>query len=173
MAVHNKRGKNVLHHLNFQLHVQSSHKVRRRISLFTTDRKEAFTRLLEFYVLLQFYTRKYFSKEKSSFHFQAKFEKTATLMRHHHRPHDLNRHSLSVLLDPSRPPTSVDSISGTSMDQTMIGMSEPITFDDDPIFVPHYEKVSIILRITCIQMPNIPQRIFQNNECCKAHSNRR
>ena len=64
-------------------------------------------------------------------------------MRHHHRPHDLNRHSLSVLLDPSRPPTSVDSISGTSMDQTMIGMSEPITFDDDPIFVPHYEKVGI------------------------------
>ena len=74
-------------------------------------------------------------------------------MRHHHRPHDLNRHSLSVLLDPSRPPTSVDSISGTSMDQTMIGMSEPITFDDDPIFVPHYEKVSSYDSIKYVYVP--------------------
>ena len=63
-------------------------------------------------------------------------------MRHHHRPHqDINRHSLSILLDPSRPPTSVDSISGTSVDQPMMGMNEPMTLDDDPIFVPHYEKV--------------------------------
>ena len=67
-------------------------------------------------------------------------------MRHHHRPHqDINRHSLSILLDPSRPPTSVDSISGTSMDQAMIGLNEPaIVLDDDPIFVPHYEKVNYI-----------------------------
>ena len=63
-------------------------------------------------------------------------------MRHHHRPHqDINRHSLSILLDPSRPPTSVDSISGTSVDQPMIGMNEPMKLDDDLIFVPHYEKV--------------------------------
>ena len=39
------------------------------------------------------------------------------------------------------------------MDQTMIGMSEPITFDDDPIFVPHYEKVSSYDSIKYLYLP--------------------
>ena len=32
------------------------------------------------------------------------------------------------------------------MDQAMIGLNEPaIVLDDDPIFVPHYEKVNYII----------------------------
>ena len=81
---------------------------------------------------------------------QNKFEKTATLMRHHHhRSHGdyYRRQNLALLLDPfNNSGNSVSSASNPNyFDQHTFGLHEGILDSDEPIFVPHREKVSRIL----------------------------
>ena len=66
-----------------------------------------------------------------------KFEKTATLMRHHHNSY--KRHNLAIILDPFSP-------TGNSQNNTANFMDD----QEEPIFVPHHEKVSlsVIYRIS-------------------------
>ena len=82
--------------------------------------------------------------------FQSKFEKTATLMRHHHRSHDFKRQNLAIILDPFNtgcppPASSVSSASNPNYidHQNMNGLNDAIAASqDEPIFVPHHEKVN-------------------------------
>ena len=82
-------------------------------------------------------------------YFQSKFEKTATLMRHHHRSHDFKRQNLAIILDPFNtgcpPASSVSSASNPNYidHQNMNGLNDAIAANqDEPIFVPHHEKVN-------------------------------
>ena len=60
-----------------------------------------------------------------------KFEKTATLMRHHHNSY--KRHNLAIILDPFSP-------SGNSVQNNTANFMDD---QEEPIFVPHHEKVGV------------------------------
>lgn len=79
---------------------------------------------------------------------QNKFEKTATLMRHHHRSHDLKRQNLALLLDPFTHQSAVSSASNPNYIDHLSsggGLNDHHGLDrqEEPIFVPHREKVSL------------------------------
>jgi len=77
---------------------------------------------------------------------QNKFEKTATLMRHHHRQtQSFNRQNLALLLDPfSNGAVSSASNPNYIDHQNMLGLNEAAIADqEEPIFVPHREKVEL------------------------------
>lgn len=78
---------------------------------------------------------------------QNKFEKTATLMRHHQRQStNFNRQNLALLLDPYNN-AGVSSASNPNYidHQNMLGLNEATMVDhqEEPIFVPHREKVEM------------------------------
>ena len=79
-----------------------------------------------------------FSKVGGSTGSQGKFEKTATLMRHHHN--NYKRHNLAIILDPFSPTsTSVGAANNAMGVNTANFMDDQ---EEQPIFVPHHEKVS-------------------------------